>query len=64
MSTIIIPLDSESDSDFKNDLAEAERRSILEARLNVGERSDAGKVVLALYFLMFDKYDSGIVCHV
>ena len=54
--SIIIPSDSESDI-FEKDLVEV-KRSILEARLNVGERSNAEKMILALYFVTFDKYDS------
>ena len=47
--------DSESDSDFERDLAEAKRRSILESRLNIGERNDAEKVKLVLYVVVLYK---------
>ena len=47
--------DSESDSGFEKDLAEAKRRSILESRLNIGERNDAGKVKLVLYVVALYK---------
>ena len=55
MSAIVISSDSESDSDFERDLAEAKRRSILESRLNIGERNDAGKVKLVLYVVVLYK---------
>ena len=47
MSALVISSDSESDSDFERDLAEAKRRSILESE----SLRDAATVILVLYLI-------------
>ena len=47
MSALVISSDSESDSDFEKDLAEAKKRSILESE----SLRDAATVILVLYLI-------------